>query len=48
MDAAKSNGKETENEMENMKMKLEDLECELAAARKKVLTMIKYYSVRNM
>ena len=44
-DAAKNNGKENEDKMNSMKDKLEDLESELAAARKKVLTMIKFYSV---
>ena len=44
-DAAKNNGKENEDKMNSMRDKLEDLESELAAARKKVLTMIKFYSV---
>ena len=44
-DAAKNSGKENEDKMNSMKDKLEDLESELAAARKKVLTMIKFYSV---
>ena len=43
--AAKSSGQENEDKMNSMRDKLEDLESELAAARKKVLTMIKYYSV---
>merc|ERR1712131_204115 len=42
--AAKSSGQENEDKMNSMRDKLEDLESELAAARKKVLTMIKYYS----
>ena len=36
---------EVKSERDSMKDKLEDLESELAAARKKVLTMIKFYSV---
>ena len=44
-DAAKNSGKENEDKMNSMRDKLEDLESELAAARKKVLTMIKFYSV---